>query len=176
MLAAVSRYITYTISGIAAARSSVRSAPTVVNRPVRALHVNWDSYYCRRPFLNWRSDNFSVFMAGECQNVPIVRCFPFHAADPVWNTKDECLSCKIDDLGSLSWHGCHISPDRIWNPPWVPGLLSPEVKSPGREADHSPTSTVYPKNDWSYNFILPIRLLRKHRDFTVNYDCSQYVR
>jgi len=44
-------------------------------------------------------------------------CANVRAADPLRNTKDECLGCKTDDLGFLSWHGCHISPDRLWNPP-----------------------------------------------------------
>jgi hypothetical protein len=33
---------------------------------------------------------------------------------------------------------------------WVPGALSPEVKRPGREADHSPPSSVEVKNAWRY--------------------------
>jgi hypothetical protein len=33
---------------------------------------------------------------------------------------------------------------------WVPGALSPEVKRPGREADHSPLSSADIKNSWSY--------------------------
>jgi hypothetical protein len=42
-------------------------------------------------------------------------------------------------------------PDRLWgstHPPiqWVPGDLSPEVKRPGSEADHSPPSSAKAKN------------------------------
>jgi hypothetical protein len=33
---------------------------------------------------------------------------------------------------------------------WVPGALSPGVKRPGREADHSPPSSAEVKNAWSY--------------------------
>jgi hypothetical protein len=41
---------------------------------------------------------------------------------------------------------------------WVPGALSLGVKSPGREADHSPVSSAEVKNAWSYIFTPPIRL------------------
>jgi hypothetical protein len=33
---------------------------------------------------------------------------------------------------------------------WVPGVLSPELKWPYREADHSPLSSAEVKNTWSY--------------------------
>jgi hypothetical protein len=33
---------------------------------------------------------------------------------------------------------------------WVPGALSPEVKRPGREADHSPPTSAEVKNSWIY--------------------------
>jgi hypothetical protein len=33
---------------------------------------------------------------------------------------------------------------------WVPGFLSPGVKLPGRESDHSPTTSVAAKNTWIY--------------------------
>jgi hypothetical protein len=36
---------------------------------------------------------------------------------------------------------------------WVPGVSSSEIKRPGREADHSPQSSVEVKNAWSYNSI-----------------------
>jgi len=35
----------------------------------------------------------------------------------------------------------------------VPGALSPGVKWPGREADHSPQSSAEAKNAWSYNSV-----------------------
>jgi hypothetical protein len=41
---------------------------------------------------------------------------------------------------------------------WVPGALSPEVKWPGREADHSSLSNAEVKNEWSYTSI-PVCLL-----------------
>jgi hypothetical protein len=40
---------------------------------------------------------------------------------------------------------------------WVPAVLSPGVKRPGCEADHSPPSSVEVKNAWSYTSISPIR-------------------
>jgi len=33
---------------------------------------------------------------------------------------------------------------------WVQGVLSPRVKRPGREADHSPPSSAEVSNEWSY--------------------------
>jgi hypothetical protein len=41
---------------------------------------------------------------------------------------------------------------------WVPGALSPGVKHPGHEADHSPPSSSEVKNAWSYISTPPIRL------------------
>jgi len=37
---------------------------------------------------------------------------------------------------------------------WVPGLSSPGLKRPGREADYSPPSSAEVKNAWSYTSIL----------------------
>jgi hypothetical protein len=33
---------------------------------------------------------------------------------------------------------------------WVPGALSPEVKQPGREVDHSPPTSAEVKKTWVY--------------------------
>jgi hypothetical protein len=41
---------------------------------------------------------------------------------------------------------------------WVPRALSPGVKRPRREADHSPPSNVEVRNAWSYISNPPIRL------------------
>jgi hypothetical protein len=41
---------------------------------------------------------------------------------------------------------------------WVPGAVTPELKRPGREADHSPTPNAEVKNAWSYTATPPIRL------------------
>jgi hypothetical protein len=42
-------------------------------------------------------------------------------------------------------------PDRPWGPiQWVPGALSPGVKGPGREADHSPPTSTEVKKMWIY--------------------------
>jgi len=38
---------------------------------------------------------------------------------------------------------------------WVLGAVSPSVKRPGREADHSPPSSAEFKNAWSYTSTLP---------------------
>jgi len=41
---------------------------------------------------------------------------------------------------------------------WVPGVLSLEVKRPGHETDHSPSSSAGVKNAWSYTSTPPRRL------------------
>jgi hypothetical protein len=41
---------------------------------------------------------------------------------------------------------------------WTPGALSVGVKRPGREADHSPPSSVEVKNEWSYTSTPPVCL------------------
>jgi len=41
---------------------------------------------------------------------------------------------------------------------WVPGALSPRVKRPGCEDDHSPPSSAEVKNMWGYTATPPIRL------------------
>jgi len=38
---------------------------------------------------------------------------------------------------------------------WVPGALSPGIKLPMREANHSPPSSAKAKNEWSYTFTPP---------------------
>jgi hypothetical protein len=38
---------------------------------------------------------------------------------------------------------------------WVPGVLSPRVKRPGREADHSPPPSAEVKNTWIYTSTAP---------------------
>jgi hypothetical protein len=51
-------------------------------------------------------------------------------------------------------------PDRLWGstqPPiqWVPGALSPRIKRPGREPDHSPPTSVEVKKMWIYRSTPP---------------------
>jgi hypothetical protein len=55
-------------------------------------------------------------------------------------------------------------PDRFWGPPslliqWVTGALSSGVKLPGREADHSPPTSVEVKNTWIYTSTPPYALM-----------------
>jgi hypothetical protein len=51
---------------------------------------------------------------------------------------------------------------------WVPGTLSPRVKRPGREADHSPPSSAEVMNAWRYTstpkYVFMAWCLVKHRD------------
>jgi hypothetical protein len=71
--------------------------------------------------------------------------------------------------------GRNSSPDRVKNflfskssrptlgptqPPiqWVPGALSPGMKQPGREADHSPPTSADVKKMWNYTSSPPILL------------------
>jgi hypothetical protein len=41
---------------------------------------------------------------------------------------------------------------------WVPGAFSLGIKRPGREVDHSPTSSDEDKNAWSYTSTPPVRI------------------
>jgi hypothetical protein len=41
---------------------------------------------------------------------------------------------------------------------WVPGALSPVIKRPGRENDHSPPTNAEVKKTWAYTSTPPIRL------------------
>jgi hypothetical protein len=50
--------------------------------------------------------------------------------------------------------------DRLWGPPqppiqWAPEAISPGVKRPGREADHSPSASAEVKKTYIHS---PIRL------------------
>jgi hypothetical protein len=66
------------------------------------------------------------------------------------------MGYELDGQGSI--HGrakrCFLTsqrPDQLWGPTqppiqWVPGPLSPGIKRPGREADHSPPSSAEIKN------------------------------
>jgi hypothetical protein len=38
---------------------------------------------------------------------------------------------------------------------WVPGDLSPELKQPGRETDHSPPTIAQVKKTWTYTSTPP---------------------
>jgi hypothetical protein len=48
----------------------------------------------------------------------------------------------------------------------VPGTLFPEVKRRGREADHSPPSSVEVTNEWSYTSINPYVFMAWRNGFT----------
>jgi hypothetical protein len=58
---------------------------------------------------------------------------------------------------------------------WVPGILSLEVRRPGREADHSPPSSAEVKNAWNYTSTPPYPSMtwcsvkKKHRDNFIFY-------
>jgi hypothetical protein len=61
---------------------------------------------------------------------------------------------------------------------WVAGDISPGVKRPGREADHSSLSSAKVKNAWSYTSTSPYAFMAwclvKHRD-NVRYVTLRYV-
>jgi hypothetical protein len=54
-----------------------------------------------------------------------------------------CCEHGYEPLGSIK--GLYQTPIQ-----WILGALSPEVKRPGREADHSPPSSAQVKNAWNY--------------------------
>jgi hypothetical protein len=83
---------------------------------------------------------------------------------------DIATGYRLDDWGVGVWvlvgprifsSPCH--PDQLWGPPnllsngyW--GALSPGVKRPGREADHSPSASAKVKKMWIYATTTPICL------------------
>jgi hypothetical protein len=38
---------------------------------------------------------------------------------------------------------------------WIPGALSPGIKQPGRESDHSPATSAEVKNTWLHTYTPP---------------------
>jgi hypothetical protein len=57
----------------------------------------------------------------------------------------------MEDRGSIPGGGREIFPFATQPPiKWEPRALSPGVKRPGREADHSPASSIEFKNTWCY--------------------------
>jgi hypothetical protein len=62
---------------------------------------------------------------------------------------------------------------------WVPGALTPGLKRPGHEDDHSPPSSAEVKNAWSYTssppYVFMAWRLVKHRDnFTFTFAWRDY--
>jgi hypothetical protein len=60
---------------------------------------------------------------------------------------------------------------------WVPAANTPGIKRPGREADHSPSSSADVQSTWSYTSTPPYVFMEgylvKHRDnFTFNLHCA----
>jgi hypothetical protein len=58
-------------------------------------------------------------------------------------------------VGSSIFSSSPLPPDRLWGPSqspiqWVPGALSPGLKQPGREADHSPRNSAEVNKIWIY--------------------------
>jgi hypothetical protein len=49
------------------------------------------------------------------------------------------------------------------------GGVSPRVKRPGRDADHSASSSAVVGNDWSRTFTFPVCLHGVDRDFIVTF-------
>jgi hypothetical protein len=74
----------------------------------------------------------------------------------------------MDDRGSIPAGAAEFlslspHPDLLWGPPTClysayHGDLSPGVKRPGHEVDHSPSPSAEIKNAWSYTLTPPIRL------------------
>jgi hypothetical protein len=59
---------------------------------------------------------------------------------------------------------------------WVSGVaLSPGVKRPGRDADHSPPSSAKVKNAWRYTSTSPIRLHGVVLSHTDNFTSYLYL-
>jgi hypothetical protein len=100
------------------------------------------------------------------------------------------LGYGLDDRGFESRHGLGIFLFTTSSTPglgptqppiqWVPRALSLGVKWPGREVDHSPSSSAVVNNAWRYTSTPPYTFMewcsvKKHRDnftfsFTLLYD------
>jgi hypothetical protein len=57
--------------------------------------------------------------------------------------------------GSIPGRGCEFRSSPLPPIQRVPGALSPGLKEPGREADHSPPSTAEYKKAWNYTSTNP---------------------
>jgi hypothetical protein len=84
----------------------------------------------------------------------------------LWLYISQWLGCELGDRSSIPSRGNELIFlfTTASKPPlgptllptrWVPGALVPEVKRPGREADHAPPPSAEVKNAWSYNFTSP---------------------
>jgi hypothetical protein len=80
---------------------------------------------------------------------------------------------SISRRGEKGFFSSTLHPNRLPDPPILlsigcMGLFSSEVKRPGREADHSPPSSVEAKNAWNYTSTPPYV-------FMTWYSITQYV-
>jgi len=90
-----------------------------------------------------------------CNNAWLI--IPLTIIRDVFNTPESLeltLNPTSGDKLSLQWQFV------LTQPPiqWVTGALSPGVKRPDREADHSPPSTAEVKNAWSYTSTPQLRM------------------
>jgi hypothetical protein len=83
-----------------------------------------------------------------------------HLRIPNWENCERRWSCTI-----LSQYNTDHTGSRAHT---LPGVLTPDVKRSGREADHSPPSSVEVKNAWSYastlQYVFMVWRLVKHKD------------
>jgi hypothetical protein len=91
----------------------------------------------------------------------------FHIIIEPWQLSRIALGYGLDDRGFESRQNLelplhHLVPTGSGTHPasYTMGTryFSLRVKCPGREADHSPPSSVEVKNTWSYTYTTPIRL------------------
>jgi hypothetical protein len=65
----------------------------------------------------------------------------------------------------LTHNSSPVQTGSVAHPAWAPQALSPRVKQPRREANHSPPPSTEFKNKWSYTSAPPTCLHAVHRDF-----------
>jgi hypothetical protein len=75
----------------------------------------------------------------------------------VYGLDDQRVGVRVPVVARIVTSPC---PDRLWGPPILlprgyRGLFSPEVKLPGREADHIPPAGADVKNKWVYTSTPP---------------------
>jgi hypothetical protein len=132
--------------------------------PVHRLWMRGSLLILPYTFMTWRLGKRTKFYSNQEDAIPKF-CL---SRNYILKLRTTALGYGLDDQGFESQHeveiylfttetGPNLQPTQ---PPiqWVPGTLSLGIKWPGREADHSPPTSVEVKNTWSYTSTPPIRL------------------
>jgi hypothetical protein len=91
-----------------------------------------------------------VIQNGHCPNRDWTRASPGTSRAPYWYASPHTSSVL-----SPSLYQCFLVILHFTSYPMVLGALSPGVKRPGREADHSPSTSAEVKKTWIYTSTPP---------------------